>query len=1060
MKYKRLIIIICAVLFFVAALTTYINRVVFPQLIKKVAIERMEGVLKRKVEIGSIRFSWVRGFIVDKIKIYEKGSDQIVFAQAQQVNFGVLLFPGKRYRITIPYINVRSVSVHLIRISDNTWNFSDIYASPQMGTTPTSSVSALTKTEKVSNYEIAWGGITISDGKLLLEDTSGPHQWNEYFDNINLKLSLSYKGISYDLGADIPRKNGSLGATVYYQPITQNTQAHIHLKNIDTSSYLTLVNMPDVRVDSGIIQEIDLNINHTQDKTAAQGSVIIKKLDITSQDQNFKGDIEIRGLDAQYENGDISARGQMALNNIQTQVPGLSAAGSVQTRVNEFELTKDGLSFIGSLRAQNIRIGFKDRQVQIDGVILDNIKVRKDKDGIQSVGSVKTQGLFVQWPDQRLQGDLFLKAVTMRMKDENDISLEGEVGADNFSTTLYDKTLTSKHILLENAQLNITDQKNITLITKLSLNDMMLEFGKNIFTSGSLVTNKLSLHLNDGIIKASSTITTSKAQLVLDHHKTISADPQLELTLQMPLKAPQELTYKGSLTLSNGQIQGFPLCPSLDNIELDADFQNDAATINALSVNILDTNLRVTGTVKNFQNPFLNITADADELNLAKINDLFPQITAQYGLTFSGASFVKVKFEGLISDPLAAKILAMASVKNATMTSSQFHQRIKNITGIIEATPDSLKWRDTTATYLGKKYTLSGSLEDFKNPKIIAGINGPDLQFKADLTKEKNLITINSLTGKYINAFFNSTGTITLREGREPVLDISTTASFLLEDLAKNLPAPQRKSFESLNPTGIISLTADLKGSSMDWKHYTLNALVTCPIVRLMGYKLTDLKINLDQERGKIKDLTLNGKFYDGTIHAVGSMDLSDSSMPYDLAFNIDSTDLHQLKMDSPLRMNEINGKFYFTTLAHGTVADFKNKLHATGSLAIRDGYLGEFNLFKGLLDVLNDAVSLSKVMITDVEANFTIDDQKLNTENLRLKGPTIVLLGRGWVNFDQICDLNMTVDLSSGVFPAMAHDVLKSLSIRVYDKISAPKFKKKISVPQVINTLFKNLWQ
>jgi hypothetical protein len=94
------------------------------------------------------------------------------------------------------------------------------------------------------------------------------------------------------------------------------------------------------------------------------------------------------------------------------------------------------------------------------------------------------------------------------------------------------------------------------------------------------------------------------------------------------------------------------------------------------------------------------------------------------------------------------------------------------------------------------------------------------------------------------------------------------------------------------------------------------------------------------------------------------------------------------------------------------------------------------------------------------VEGNFTVANQKITTDNLRLKGPTIVLLGKGWVDFDQMCDLNMTVDLSSGSVPTIAHDVLNTLNIHIYDKISDPKFKKKISVPQVINTLLKNLWQ
>ena len=124
----------------------------------------------------------------------------------------------------------------------------------------------------------------------------------------------------------------------------------------------------------------------------------------------------------------------------------------------------------------------------------------------------------------------------------------------------------------------------------------------------------------------STILNSSQGKLVLDHHKTIEADPQLELNLQMPLNDPQEMTYKGSITLSDGHIQGFSPIQSLDNVEFDADFQNDEATINALSVNILDTNVRINGTVKNFKNPILNIIAEADELNLAKIKDLAPSI--------------------------------------------------------------------------------------------------------------------------------------------------------------------------------------------------------------------------------------------------------------------------------------------------------------------------------------------------------------------------------------------------------------------------------------------------
>src|SRR5580704_16371014 len=131
MRFKKVLIILCSVLFFLTALTLYLNRVIFPQLIKKIVLERVEETLKRKAEIGSIHFNWVRGFIIDKIKIYEKNSSDVVFAQADQISFGVIIFPGlNHYRISIPFIHVQSPSARLIRTDDNTWNFSDMLTNP------------------------------------------------------------------------------------------------------------------------------------------------------------------------------------------------------------------------------------------------------------------------------------------------------------------------------------------------------------------------------------------------------------------------------------------------------------------------------------------------------------------------------------------------------------------------------------------------------------------------------------------------------------------------------------------------------------------------------------------------------------------------------------------------------------------------------------------------------------------------------------------------------------------------------------------------------------------
>src|SRR5262249_10832021 len=149
-------------------------------------------------------------------------------------------------------------------------------------------------------------------------------------------------------------------------------------------------------------------------------------------------------------------------------------------------------------------------------------------------------------------------------------------------------------------------------------------------------------------------------KLLLSPSASIEASPQLELNLSFPINNPKQMDYNGSITLSDGKITGMPHVPDLKNIELDTDFQNDQATINALNINLLDTNLHINGSVTNFKKPSVDVLAEAEELNLAKLNELFPALN-QTGLHLEGNSFLKIKFQGLASNPLAGNILAVAT---------------------------------------------------------------------------------------------------------------------------------------------------------------------------------------------------------------------------------------------------------------------------------------------------------------------------------------------------------------------------------------------------------------
>jgi len=891
MKWRKPLIIIAAAVFFLTALTVYVNRVILPVQAKKFVTSQAEAFFKRKVEFEALHFNWVKGFIVEKLKVYQKGSQDQVFLQVERLSFGLMVIPGtKQYKITIPFINLEHPFAHIIRRGPDEWNFSDLLAAP----------SAKAGGPPVA---VTVAGINISNGQVRINDVSSGHRWIEMLSDLNLKISLSYKGIAFDVSASLPRTQGLITARGYYQPLNQDLHADVDLKNIRPVEYLRfLPPMEGLSWKAGTVENAELNVDYGAGAFTMRGNAAFKGLDASFKDQSIKSD-----------------------------------------------------------------------------VALEDMKARQDKDGLKITGTMTTKNTDIRTGAQTVRGDFTLKPLIIQMKNERSVEMLADIKADN-------------------------------------------------------------------------------AAMILDTEKSLTGNIAMNVEASYPLKNPQALTYVGHVSVADGQANGFAFAP-FKNINLDAAFKTDELTIKSLVLQVLDTNIKATGTVLNFKAPVLNIQAGSDKIDLAKLKNVFPQIMNQYGLEVSGTASFQAQFEGLASDPSSAKIKATAELAHVNVASKTFSQSITDISGHLDCVPNALTWDNFTGTYLGKAYTLTGGLNDFKNPVIKTTLDGADVRLRVDVRKNGDTLFINEWAGKYLNIAFGASGNAILSPAGPPVLDINTQMTFRLEDMVALLPAEQKKTIEALKPSGTVSVNAAIKGPAQDWKHWTTDAVLQSASVSIWGYTANDLNITIGQRQGTISNLTADANVYDGKLHAVGSGDPNGAGIPFDLALNIDGLDMHKLKNDIPgLKAEEINGKFYMTMLSRGTLSDVKD-LEAKGSLAIREGFLTEFKIFKGLLDVLNEALRLGQLMITDVEGNFQVKNQKITTDNLRMKSPTIVLLGQGWVDFDQNCDLTIAVDMTSGIVPPVAEDVLRTLTVHVYDKITNPKFDRKISVPKIINTILKSLF-
>jgi hypothetical protein len=1051
MKKFRILIIILGIAFFLGALTVYLNRVVFPVALKKIVITQAESFLKRKVEIGSLHFNWVKGFIADKIKVSQKDSD-LSFIQAERVSFGIIFIPGfKEHKITIPFINIEAPSAHLVRTA-GVWNFDDL-----LNAASTKPQTQSAEESKSSPVSVTVTGININNGKVRIDDITPNGTLTELLDQINLNVGLSLKGITFDVSADIPNKKGMIAANGSFQPLSNELEARIKIKNIKPSDYLGFAPLPaEIKLANGLLSDVNVSVNYSKELIALKGDANLKDIDVSLNDQTFQGSVEAHRMDIDYKNGPLTAKGDFQVNGGKVRTKDLStSAEHLKVKLDQLNLNGESIFVDADILVSKLSAALTEqRSVTSESIDLKNIKLRNDKEGLQIVGSAAAKAITALWDGQGISGDVSAKPLTVQVKKDV-IAVNGDVRLDNIAASMADKSFKG-NITVEDMAFKLAGAKDVDFNGKVSIDDMDVVPMARAKLTGSISLPSLDFKLHNETIMTKVQGEFNNWQGAMDG-KSVVLEASFGLNLTVPLNKFNDADYAGTFTIHNAEALGFPYGP-LKEISLNSEFKTDQVVIKSLYVLALEAPLKAAGSIMNFKNPIANIEIACDHIDLGKIKNAFPAEYEKFGLTTSGAASFNVNFQGLLSSPLAGKIKAHAELNNVNAESATLKQAVSNVSGTIEGTPDSLTWNNFAGTYLGKAYTLTGGLNNFKNPHIKTSLNGADVRLNVDAQRQDDLWTIAQLEGKYLNLAFSADGTVNMPADRKPTLDINAKTNFNVEDILPLLPEAQRKSVEDLKAAGSISIDASVKGNLDEWQKWTSNAKVTSPLLSVMGYKVNDIVLVISQKDQQINNLTFDALAYEGKVHAVGSGDVGSAAMPFELALNVDGLNMRKLKMDIPnLSAEEINGKLYLTTVSKGKVADILN-FQAKGSVAIREGFLTEFKFFKGILGALNNSLKLGNLTFTDMESNFEISEQKIKTDNFRLISPTIVFIADGWVGFDQMCDLNMFVDMNSGRVPPIAEQVLRTFQAHFSGKITDPKKEIKISTAQVINSVLKTI--
>jgi AsmA protein len=127
-KFARIAgIVVAAVLILLLVLAALAKILITPERVRKTVLPLAEKALHRPVQLGEIQVSIFSGILLKKLMIAEKDGGE-PFVAAEQVKLRYQFWPLLSRRVVIDEVTLESPRIHVVRLPDGTFNFSDITA--------------------------------------------------------------------------------------------------------------------------------------------------------------------------------------------------------------------------------------------------------------------------------------------------------------------------------------------------------------------------------------------------------------------------------------------------------------------------------------------------------------------------------------------------------------------------------------------------------------------------------------------------------------------------------------------------------------------------------------------------------------------------------------------------------------------------------------------------------------------------------------------------------------------------------------------------------------------
>ncbi|HEX3034479.1 MAG TPA: AsmA-like C-terminal region-containing protein [Thermodesulfobacteriota bacterium] len=470
---------------------------------------------------------------------------------------------------------------------------------------------------------------------------------------------------------------------------------------------------------------------------------------------------------------------------------------------------------------------------------------------------------------------------------------------------------------------------------------------------------------------------------------------------------PEDLNVKGPLSLS-ANVEGTPENLVLSESTLEAtasevnfgdQFQKPAgvplilstgARITKNAINLKDTNinlatlkLNLDGEIGLGETPSLNLAVNSDQ---AELSALEKTLTALKDYDLSGSFKVNAKIQGEVGEGKVPNVNGILTIADAKAVVPKIAKPIRDLDAKVNFTGQAARLEETSFFLGDSKFSLSAQVEKFSPLALTYNLSSPELKLadlKASESADKNPGVLREVKS----------------QGRVS------------------------KENESLSYNGTFSST---QGIISDMQFTNLQSALT-----------------LANEVLTVENLKLQA--LDGYLKASGKYNLNEPS-PFTLSSQVQNIDIKKLlqSMDSEGSEN-IQGQANIVLNLSGRGKgweEIKPTLQGEGQAEIVNGAVLDVNIAEEVLSGVTGIPGLTHLVSPRIRNKypeifatqntnfdefylpFTLSNEKMQTDNLRISSSDYLINGKGWIGFNKRVDLNSLLILSEKLSQDIAKDV------------------------------------